>query len=911
MWTDLVCRLRALFARTRVERELDEELRFHFDRQVEVYRHAGVDELEARRRARLDVGGLDQVKEEYRDSLGVRLIDDLRRDMSLAVRALRATPLVSAVAILSLGLVVGANTAIFSILNGLLLRTLPVRAPDRLVHVTDSVPRETGETRVRAWSYPAWDQIRQRPYLLEAATAWSFTRFNLASGGETQFVEGIWADGNFFGMLGVPAVVGRTFSTLDDRPGGGLDGPVTVMSYRYWHTRLGGATDVVGRSIRLNGVPFTIVGVTPPEFFGVEVGRSFDFIVPLQTEALIRGRDSALDSASTNFLSILARLKPGQSLDVAAAELRRVQPEIRKATLGPWSQDVADRYLTSPFTVVPAATGYSNLRSNYQRPLLILIAIVGLVLLIGCVNIANLSLARATSRRRELSMRLALGASRARLTRQMLAESLTLAAAGAGLGLVIAAYGGAFLVTQLSTPTNPVVLDVSIDGPVLGFAVVITVLTALMFGTAPAFRAARVEPMDALKSEGRASEEGRAGLMAWLVVAQVTFSVVLVVAAGLFIRSFVSLANRDLGLNADPVLVVTVDSQGTTLDASNRVSLYERTRAAVLGLPNVAEAAISLQTPASSGGFTPAVEIVDAAVASPSRRLVPANADVFGNLVSAGWFRTFGTPITAGRDFTDEDRRGAPRVAVVNETFARRFFGNRSPLGHTIVVYPNTPQAMPAQIVGVAGDAIYGSPREAVPPTWYVPMAQFDRSGMAFASARLSVRAHAGPSELLTKSVAASVAEVDPQLALTFRPLATQIHAALTRERLMAQLAGALGVLALILAGLGLYGVTAYAISRQRTEIAVRIAMGALPGRVITLVLARVWLLVGLGIAAGTGISLWASRFVSGLIHGLSPHDPEALVGAAVLLCAMGTAAAWLPARRAARMDPVAVLREN
>jgi putative ABC transport system permease protein len=591
--------------------------------------------------------------------------------------------------------------------------------------------------------------------------------------------------------------------------------------------------------------------------------------------------------------------------------LRRVQPEIRNATLGPWSKDVADRYLTSPFTVVPAATGYSNLRSNYQQPLLVLTAIVGLVLLIGCVNIANFSLARAISRRRELSMRLALGASRARLMRQLLAESLTLAAAGAGLGLLIAAYGGRFLVTQLSTPTNPVFLNVSIDGPVLGFALAVTVLTALLFGTAPAFRAARVVPMDALRAQGRATEEGRPGLMAWLVVAQVAFSVVLVVAAGLFIRSFVLLANRDLGLNADPVLVVTVDSQGTTVEPSNRVSLYVRIRAAVLALPNVAEAATSLQTPASSGGFTPAVEIVGVAGASPSRRLVPANAEVFGNLVSAGWFRTFGTPLTAGRDFEEGDSRGAPRVAVINETFARRFFANRSPLGHAIVVYPNTERAMPAQIVGVAADAIYGSPREAVPPTWYMPMAQFDRSGMAFASARLSVRVNGGSPELLTKSVAAAVAEVDPQLALTFRPLATQIHAALTRERLMAQLAGALGALALILAGLGLYGVTAYAISRQQTEIAVRIALGALPGRVTTLVLARVWLLVGLGIVAGTGISLWASRFVGGLVFGLPPHEPATLVGAAVLLCAMGTAAAWLPARRAAQMDPVAVLREN
>jgi predicted permease len=427
-----------------------------------------------------------------------------------------------------------------------------------------------------------------------------------------------------------------------------------------------------------------------------------------------------------------------------------------------------------------------------------------------------------------------------------------------------AAHGGRFLVTQLATPANPVSLDVSIDGPVLAFALAATVLTALLFGTAPALHAARVVPMDALRAQGHATEEGRPGLMAWLVVAQVAFSVVLVVAAGLFIRSFVSLANRDLGLNADPVLVVTLDAQRTTIEPSVRAALYERIRAAVLALPDVAAAAMSLQTPGSGGGFTPAVEVVDAAGASRSRRLVPADGDVFGNLVSTGWFRTFGTPLTAGRDFEERDRRGARRVVIVNETFARRFFAKRSPLGQTVVVYPNTPRAMPAQIVGVAADAIYGSPREAVPPTWYMPLAQFGIPEFPFVFVRLNVRANAGSPGLLTKSVAAAIAEVDPQLALTFRPLATQIHAALTRERLMAQLAGALGVLALILAGLGLYGVTAYAISRQRTEIAVRIAIGALPGRVMTVVLARVWLLVGLGIVSGMGISLWASRFVGG-----------------------------------------------
>jgi putative ABC transport system permease protein len=908
MFTDLLFRLRALAGRRGVEREIDEELRFHFDRQVDAFEKAGHDHREAVRLARLEFGGLDQIKEEYRDALGVRLIDDLRRDVRLAARTLCATPVVTAAAILSLALAIGANTAIFSILHGLLLRPLPVHEPERLVHVTDSVVHDTGETRVRAWGYPAWEQIRQRSHLFQAATAWSFTRFNLASGGETLFVEGIWADGGFFETLGVEAVLGRTFSTVDDQRGGGPDGPVAVISHAYWRRQFGGVAAVIGRSVRLNGVPFTIVGVTPPDFFGVEVGRSFDLIVPLRTEALIRGRDSALDSASTNFLYLLARLKPGQSVEAAIIDLRREQPEIRNATLGPWSKDTADRYLTSPFTLLPAATGYSNLRRNYERPLLIVAAIVALVLLIGCVNVANLLLARAIGRRHELSVRLALGASRARLARQLLAESLALATAGAALGIFIAVYSGRFLVHQLSTPANIVFLDVSIDGPVLGFTVGVTALTALLFGTAPAICAARVQPMGALKTQGRASlEQGRSGLMGWLVGLQVALSVVLVVAAGLFIGSFSSLANRPLGLQPDRVLVITVDPQRADVDPAQRVRLYERVREAVLALPDVGDAAISHLTPGGGGGFTPPVEISG----TPMPHLVSADADVFGNLISPGWFGTFGTRLIAGRDFAEGDRPGAPRAAIVNERFARKYFGGDSPVGRTITLYPHSPRAMRAEIVGVAADAIYSSPHEPAPPTWYLPIAQFDVAGFPFASARLSVRAKAGSLELLTKSVAAAASGVNPRIALTFRPLAGQIHASLTRERLLAQLTGFLGVLALLLAGLGLYGVTAYAISRRRTEIAVRMALGAAPSRVIALVLGRVWILTGAGILAGAAISLWGSRFIGGLIYGFAPRDPTTLVGAAVLLCVTGGLAGWFPARKAARLDPVAVLRES
>ena len=377
------------------------------------------------------------------------------RDLKLAVRSLAGAPIVTAFALLSLALTIGANSAVFSILNGLLLRTLPVHDPARLVHITDSVVTETGETRVRAWSYPFWAEIRRRPQLFEAATAWSFTQFNLSSRGETRFVGGLWADGGFFKALGVPLVAGRAFSEIDDQPGGGPDGAVAVISHGYWQREFGGAADAVGRSVRLNSVPFTIVGVAAPDFFGPEVGRTFDFIAPLRTEALIRGGDSALESSSTNFLTVIARLRPDQSLDTAAAALRSHQRELREATLEPWRKDVLDRYLTSPFTVVPAATGSSNLRGVYQRPLLIIAAIVAVVLLIGCVNLANLLLARTTARRHELSVQVALGASRWAVARQLVAESLLLSAVGATAGIVIASIGSEFLGTTALDADQP------------------------------------------------------------------------------------------------------------------------------------------------------------------------------------------------------------------------------------------------------------------------------------------------------------------------------------------------------------------------------------------------------------------------------------------------------------------------
>ena len=834
------------------------------------------------------------------------------RDLKLAVRSLSATPIVTAFALLSLALTIGANSAVFSILNGLLLRPLPVHDPTRLVHITDSVVTETGETRIRAWSYPFWAEIRRRPQLFEAATAWSFTQFNLSSRGETRFVGGLWADGGFFRALGVPVVTGRAFSESDDQPGGGPDGAVTVISHGYWQREFGGTAEAIGRSVRLNSVPFTIVGVAAPGFFGPEVGRTFDFIAPLRTEALIRGGDSALESSSTNFLTVIARLRPDQSLDAAATALRSHQREIREATLEPWRKDVLDRYLTSPFTVVPAATGSSNLRRAYQRPMLIIAAIVAAVMLIGCVNLANLLLARAVARRHELSVQVALGASRWRVARQLLIESLLLSAVGAAAGLVVASSASALLVRQLSTPVNTVFLDVSIDGVVLAFTAGMTALTTLLFGTMPAIRAARVSPIDALKEHGRAAtEHGRRGLAGSFVIVQVALSLALVAAAGSFIRSLASLTSRELGFQPEQVLIVTIDPERTGIEPGQRVSMYERVQSAVRRLPNVANAAVSHRTPVGGGGFTPPVEI-SAPTSDRGQavsQLVPADRDVFGNLVSPGWFSVFGTPIVAGRDFTDSDRKGAPRVAVVNETFARRFLGERGVLGSSVTIYPNTPRAQSAQIVGVVSDAVYGSPREVVPPTWYLPITQFDVAEFPFSPVRLSVRPRTGSPAVLTRSVAEAAAEVNPDLVLTFRPLADQVRGSLTQQRLLAQIAGFFGGIGLLLAGIGLYGLASYAVTRRQNEIGIRMALGAAPAAVLRVVLTRTAAFVAVGIAGGIGISLWASQFTDRLIYGLPPRDPAMLAGAALILLAAGILATWLPARRAVRLDPVAALR--
>jgi putative ABC transport system permease protein len=895
--------LSRLFHRRRLEAQLDAELQDHLERQTADYVRAGFGEAEARRRARIDLGGLEQVKEECRDARGTRLLEDLGQDLVYGVRVLRRSPAFTLVAVLSLALGIGANTAIYTLVDSLVLRSLPVRDPVRLVRL------EGG-----SWTNPIWEEVRARQAeILESAAAFSDTRFDLAKGGEAEFAGGFFASGAFFEVVGVPAILGRTFTHEDDRRGGGSEGPVAVISYSFWQRRFGGAKGAVGRTLPLNGVPFTIVGVTPASFFGPTVGRSFDVAVPVATvERVQQGGSAWLDGRSTWWLEILGRLKPGQDASAATRALRHVQPRIREATLPDgWRAQDLERYLREGLALVPAATGFSDFRGEYERPLVTVMAVVVLVLLIACANLASLQLARANARRQELSARLALGASRRRLLRQLLTESLLLAVPGGVLGLAFAQWGSRLLVGQITsqggpTPGAALSLDLSLHWRVLLFALAVTLGTTLLFGVVPALRAGSLPPYGAIQQQGRGvAGDGPRALGGSLVVAQVALSLVLVFAAGLFLRTFARLANRDLGLRSDGVLLVNLDAQRSGVPPERRGALFGRAQEAVEAVPGVEGAALSAVNPVSGMGWNGRIEVQGAPSLSGRESLAWMNA------VTPGWFGTYGTPLRAGRDFDGRDRAGTPRVAIVNEAFARRFLAGQSPIGRVLRSQgPPHRVPPPVEVVGLVKDTVYRSPRDRMEPIVYLPLSQLDAEE-TWPFATLGVRAVAGSPALLTRSIVAAVGNVDPHLSLTFRPFSEQVGASVMRERIVAWLSGFFGGLALLLAGIGLYGVTSYAVSRQRTEIAVRMALGAEAKGVVRLVLFRALRLVTIGLLIGSAVSLWASRFVGSLLFGLEPGDLPTLVAAAAILAGICVLAAGLPARRASRIDPAQVLREG
>jgi len=892
--------------------QLAEELEFHRAMKQRDMEAGGLDTTDAAFAARRAFGSGALAHDQARDAWVPRWLQGVAQDFRLASRVLMSARLVSAVAILSLALGIGANTAIFSLVNSLLLRQLPVRDPGRLALLVEPARPGAADnfggvpSRLR---YAVWDQIVRRPQLFDGAIAWSSTAFHLGAGTDTEPIDGVWASDAFFDVLGVPPVIGRTFSAADNpilSDGGGGE-PVAVISYSFWQRHFGGAADALGRSIRVDAVPFTVVGVTPPEFFGPEIGRRFDVIVPLWAEPRVHGRESWIAPTSLSSpLTVMARLKTDQTAESASAALRGVQPHIRSATVPEsYPEPFRSQWLKDPLTLMSVSAASTSIRRQYGRPLLTIMAVVALVLLIACGNVANLLLARATARRHELSVRRALGASRWRLVRQLLAESALLAAVASTLGLLVASWASRVLVRQLSTDASPIFLDLSMNARVVVFTVGVAVTTVLLFGVLPAFRASGIAPSDALKTH-TATTDTRAGVANGLVVAQVALSVVLVATSVLLVRTFVSLTNRQLGFDPNRLLVVNLSAQPTAIDPNQRVTIYERVRDAVAHLPGVAAASLGSNTPIVTGPMLgQPIKAVSGGTPLPPRGGLSAL-----NLVSDGWFGTLTIPIISGRDFSERDRERMPPVAIVNQAFARRFLNGANPVGHTANLFLPGPPPPPVEIVGLVADSVYGTLRSPEPATIYLPLAQLSEVASPFlASVNLTVRASRGSPALLITSVAAAIGGVSSGLTLTFHTLNDQLDASLAQERVLAMLSGFFGGVALLLAALGLYGVTAYAVARRRMEIGIRMALGATAGIIVRTVLVRVAVLVGTGVAIGALVSLWTSRFVAALLYGLQPRDPATLVGAAAVLAAVAAIAAWLPAWRAARVDPAIALR--
>lgn len=833
-------------------------------------------------------------------------------DIRLALRALTAAPLATAVVILSLALGIGANAAIFALVDSLLLRTLPVPHAEQLA-MLEPHPRNVW------WNYTAWQEIEaRRETLFRRVAAFRATRFNLAPTGPTDIVDALFASGGYFDVVGVPALLGRTFTAQDDEPGGGAGGPVAVLGYRFWQQRFGGAPDVIGRTLVVERIPFTVVGVMPAAFHGIEVGRTFDVAVPLAADHLISGPRSFTTRGSTaSSLRIVARLEPGQTLAAAEQALRAAQPQIREATRDPAAGPVSRKaYFADPFVVRSGASGASVVREPYRQPMLVIMAVVALVLLVACANLANLFLARTAARRQELSVRLALGASRWRLARQVLAEVLLVSMAGAAAGLIVAQAGSRLLARQLSTQMSTVFLDLHVDWRLVAFTSLAALVSALLVGLAPALRASSANPIDAIRARGRgATADRRFGVAGLLVVGQIALSLVLLVSAGLFLQTFRSLTSRDLGFDRDRVLVVAVDTQSVRAEPTQRAALFDRVLERVRRTPGVAQAAFSNITPVSGLVTDFGVEVEgqpppgEVTLVTPG--VLPRNA-AYINVLTPGWFATYGTRLVAGRDFDDRDGPGAVQVAIVNEAFVRRLLPGERAIGRrfrSAFSRPGAPNPW-FEIVGIAEDAAYWRLRDELPSTFYVPVAQRgDGPGRdSPMSMRLSVRAAIEAPAALIRSVGEAIAEVDPAISTTFMPLARQIDDSLVRERLLALVAGGFGGLALLLAALGLYGVVSHAVSQRRREIGIRMALGARAEDVARMVTGRALLLVLIGVAAGAAGARLTSRFVETLLFGVTSSDPVTLTTAALVLVAVGAAAAWLPARRAARTDPARVL---
>jgi len=831
-----------------------------------------------------------------------RVADNVIRDLRHGLRSLKRSPVFTAVAILTLALGIGANAAIFQLIDTIRLRSLAVANPHELAEVSPEGPQAFGiyEGVNSKATYPLWELIRANQDAFAATFAWGDTTFHVGRGAESRRARGLWVSGDFFNVLGVVPERGRLLGPGDDRRGCGA-GPA-VVSHAFWQTYFGGRDSAIGGTVTILGQPFIVAGVTPASFTGLEVGRTFDIALPVCTAALWSSR---LDQRDRWWLTVMGRLKPDWTIARANEHLRTLSPGFLEATI-PSGYDAGfiDGYRRLKFGVSPAGRGVSRLRDALGSSLSLLLGLTGLVLLITCGNLATLMLARASGREREIAVRVAVGASRARLVSQLLIESLVVAAGGAAAAIPVAVMSGRALVAFLDTSSNPIDLPLTVEWRLLTFVGAAGTLATVLFGLVPALRVSMVDALAVMRqaARGMTLDRHRARFQRGLVVVQIAVSMLLVFSALLFVQTFRNLAAVDTGFNPDQTMVAVFDDRASQdLPVDRKVAFQQQLVDEIRSVPGVTAAAASTHVPLSGGVWSHFFRVTGAA--GNDRR-----TSRFA-YVSPGYFATLQIPIRSGRDFNDLDSVRARPVALVNESFVRSHLGGRDPIGTTLLRleepgYPETAY----DIVGVVGNTKYADLRDencwcetaggSTAPIAYIPIAQ-DSSPNVWAP--VIIRASAA-SAGITSTIAQRVARLNPAIVIEFGEMKRQIRERLVGERMIAWLAGAFGVLALALVAVGLYGIIAYLAVSRRHEIGIRLSLGSTRAQIVELVLRDNLRLLGIGLALGLPLALVAMRSVGTLLFGLTATDVSTVAGATALIASAGLLAGALPAWRAARI---------
>jgi predicted permease len=906
--------LRSLFRKNQVDRELDEELAAYLEMEAAEKMRQGVSRKDALREVRLERGSLEVTKEIVRSGGWEFFVETCWHDVLFGLRVLAKSPGFTATAVLTLVLGIGANTSIFSLLNAVMLQSIPVRHPEQLVVLRWSVhelPEESnigtssygdclwvpGVHQSCSFSYPMYKAILARTNVFSSVLAMAGAgQLDLSGNGPASLVGGELVSGNYFDTLGVSSALGRTLAPSDDQPDAT---PVIVLSYPYWQRAFGSAPDAVGKTIRLNGAPFTIVGVIDPRFTRLTPGKSHDIWVPLSQAASLEpswnDQRRTRDDATNWWLAIVGRLKPGRTMAQAQAATNLVFHNELLHGAKPLLNEIDEPQLA----LLPAQKGLVGFRQFYDKPICILTVAVGIVLLIACANIAALLLARASAREKEMAVRLALGAGRARIIRQLLTESLLLSSAGAALGIVLADWSAKALAAFISKNAySTLFIDTRPDARILAFTLGIALLTGILFGIAPAFRGSRINVGPALKESAASSDATkvsgrRFGLGSALIVAQVALSVVVLTGAGLLVRTLANLRNIDPGFDTHNVLLFGINPKLAGYNNDRIQTLYSELQTRLASVPGVISASYSSGTLLSAGQWTSGVHIEG----QPEKTTVETDMLAVG----PSFFETMRLPLLNGRTFAASDLRSTQAVAIVNQTFVRRFLEGRNPIGLHLGGTTPSGNKVDREIVGVVADAKYDDLRKPLEPTAYIPL----QEGEAYFALRTSTKP-----EALIPEVRRIVGALDDNLPLfDIRTQTQTIDRLLFNERLVAKLSSLFGALALILACVGLYGLLSYEVARRTREIGIRTALGAPRREIFRLVLFQGLILAMFGALVGIGAAIGVTRYLGSLLYGIRATDPATFVIIAFLLIAVALLACYIPSRRATRVDPLVALR--